>query len=146
MKLEDLKKAMVEAMKAKDKDKKDAISSLVDAAKKIAIDKGLDRENIPEDIVGQVILKEIKTIEEQISTCPSDRTDLLDAFKKRLECVKVYAPKMMSKDEILKLVNEKFADIVATKKKGDIMKALMPELKGKADGKLINEIIEGLIA
>lgn len=146
MKLEDLKKAMVEAMKAKDKDKKDAISSLVDAAKKIAIDKGLDRENIPEDIIGQVILKEIKTIEEQINTCPSDRSDLLDAFKKRLEYVKAYAPKMMSKDEILKLVNEKFADIVATKKKGDIMKALMPELKGKADGKLINEIIEGLIA
>ena len=50
----------------------------------------------------------------------------------------------MSKDEILKLINDKFADVVASKNKGLIMKNIMPELKGKADGKLINEIVEEL--
>ena len=142
--IEQIKKDMMEAMKEKNQEKKNAVASLVDAAKKIVIDKGGDRVNIPDDIVNQVVLKELKTIKEQIDSCPADRTDLLEEFKKRYAYVEAYAPKLMSKDEILKLVNEKFADIVATKNKGQIMKNIMPELKGKADGKLINEIVEEL--
>lgn len=142
--IENLKKDMVTAMKEKNNEKKTAISSLIDAAKKIVIDKGGDRANIPDDIVVQVVLKELKTIKEQIDTCPADRTDLLDEFKKRYAYVEAYAPKLMSKEEILKLINEKFKDIVAGKNKGLIMKNVMPELKGKADGKLINEIVEEL--
>ena len=49
---------------------------------------------------------------------------------------------MLSKDEILKIINEKFKDVIETKNKGQIMKSIMPEFKGKADGKLINEIVE----
>lgn len=142
--IENLKKDMVTAMKEKNNEKKTAISSLIDAAKKIVIDKGGDRVNIPDDIVVQVVLKELKTIKEQIDTCPADRADLLDEFKKRYAYVEAYAPKLMSKEEILKLINEKFKDIVAGKNKGLIMKNVMPELKGKADGKLINEIVEEL--
>lgn len=144
MLIETLKKDMIEAMKAKDQDKKNAISALVDAAKKIVIDKGGDRVNIPDDIVSQVILKELKTIKEQIDSCPQERADLLDEFKRRFAVVEAYAPKLMSKDEILKLINEKFKDIVAGKNKGLIMKNIMPVLKGKADGKTINEIVEEL--
>ena len=134
----------MEAMKEKNQEKKNAIASLVDSAKKIVIDKGGDRVNIPDDIVNQVVLKELKTIKEQIDTCPADRQDLLTEFKNRYAYVEAYAPKLMSKEEILALVNEKFSDIVATKNKGQIMKNIMPELKGKADGKLINEIVEEL--
>ena len=89
-------------------------------------------------------MKEIKTIDEQLASCPADRTDLKETFMKRKSYIEVYAPQMMSKDEVLKIINEKFADVVATKQKGQIMKAIMPEFKGKADGKMINEIIEGL--
>ena len=89
-------------------------------------------------------MKELKTIKEQIDSCPSDRTDLLDEFKKRYDYVKAYAPELMSRDDIIKLINDKFSDVVAGKNKGLIMKAVMPELKGKADGKLINEIVEEL--
>ena len=142
--IETLKKDMMAAMKEKNQEKKNAISSLVDAAKKIVIDKGGDRVNIPDDIVSSVILKELKTIKEQIDTCPSDRTDLLTEFKNRYAYVEAYAPKLMSKDEIMKLIHDKFAEVVASKNKGQIMKNLMPELKGKADGKLINEIVEEL--
>ena len=136
--IETLKKDMMAAMKEKNQEKKNAISSLVDAAKKIVIDKGGDRVNIPDDIVNSVILKELKTIKEQIDTCPSDRTDLLTEFKNRYAYVEAYAPKLMSKEDIMKLINDKFSEIVASKNKGQIMKNLMPELKGKADGKLIN--------
>ncbi len=144
MLIETIREDMKNAMKEKNQEKKNAIASLIDAAKKIVIDKGGDRVNIPDDIVSQVVLKELKTIKEQIDSCPADRTDLLKEFKERYAYVEAYAPKLMSKDEILKLINDKFADIVAGKNKGLINKNIMPELKGKADGKLINEIVEEL--
>ena len=143
MKFEDLRKDMVAAMKEQNKEKKDAISSLIDATKKVAIDKGV-RDNITDELVNQVVMKELKSIKEQIDTCPLDRTDLLTQYKNRFAFLESYAPKLMSKDEILKIINDKFSDIVSTKNKGQIMKNIMPEFKGKADGKLINEIIEEL--
>ena len=143
MKFEDLRKDMVSAMKEQNKEKKDAISSLIDATKKVAIDKGV-RDNITDDLVNQVIMKELKSIKEQIDTCPKEREDLLTQYKNRFSFIEAYAPKLMSKDEILKTINDKFSDIISSKNKGQIMKNIMPEFKGKADGKLINEIIEEL--
>ncbi|MBQ7743888.1 MAG: GatB/YqeY domain-containing protein [Lachnospiraceae bacterium] len=142
--IEKIRADQITAMKEKDQDKKLAISSLIDAAKKVVIDKGGDRVNIPDEIVTQVVLKELKTIKEQIDSCPADRTDLLEEYKKRYAYVEAYAPKLMSKEEVISLINDKFADVVASKNKGLIMKTIMPELKGKADGKLINEIVEEL--
>lgn len=142
--IEKIRADQVAAMKEKNNEKKLAISSLIDSAKKIVIDKGGDRVNIPDEIVTHVVLKELKTIKEQIDSCPADRTDLLAEFKNRYAYVEAYAPKLMSKEEILALINDKFADVVAGKNKGLIMKNIMPELKGKADGKLINEIVEEL--
>ncbi len=142
--IEKIRADQITAMKEKDQDKKLAISSLIDAAKKVVIDKGGDRVNIPDEIVTQVVLKELKTIKEQIDSCPANRTDLLEEYKKRYAYVEAYAPKLMSKEEVISLINDKFADVVASKNKGLIMKTIMPELKGKADGKLINEIVEEL--
>lgn len=142
--IEKIRADQITAMKEKDQDKKLAISSLIDAAKKVVIDKGGDRVNIPDEIVTQVVLKELKTIKEQIDSCPANRTDLLEEYKKRYAYVEAYAPKLMSKEEVISLINDKFADVVASKNKGLIMKTIMPELKGKADGKLISEIVEEL--
>lgn len=69
MKLKDLQDAMIAAMKAKDKARKDSISALVSAVKKAGIDAGC-RDDIPEDMVSQVILKELKSVKEQIDTLP----------------------------------------------------------------------------
>ena len=55
-----------------------------------------------------------------------------------------YAPKLMSAEEVEELLKSKFADVIATKNKGQIMKTVMPELKGKADGKVINEVVAKL--
>lgn len=143
MKFETLQKAMIDAMKARDKERKDSISVLVSAAKKIAIDAGC-REDIPEDMVDQAILKEIKSVKEQIDTCPKERADLLEAYTKRYDVMQEFAPKMLSYEEIKSLIMEKFADLIATKDKGQIMKSVMTELKGKADGKLINQVVADL--
>ena len=143
MTLEVLQKDMIAAMKARDKERKDSISSLVSAVKKVGIDNGC-RDNIPEDIVDSVILKEIKSVKEQIDTCPADRTDLLEQYKARYDVFNEYAPKLLSEDEVRAILTTKFADVIATKNKGQIMKAVMAELKGKADGKVINQVVAGL--
>ena len=143
MTLEKLQKDMIAAMKARDKERKDSISSLVSAVKKVGIDNGC-RDNIPEDIVDSVILKEIKSVKEQIDTCPADRTDLLEQYKARYDVFNEYAPKLLSEDEVRDILTTKFADVIATKNKGQIMKAVMAELKGKADGKVINQVVAGL--
>ena len=134
---------MIAAMKAKEKGRKDAISALVSAVKKAAIDEGC-RDNIPEELVDRVILKELKTAKEQLDTCPAERKDLLEEYRLRHDVIQEYAPALMSEDEVRTYITEKFAEIVATGNKGQIMKAVMAELKGKADGKVINQVVAGL--
>lgn len=143
MQFNTLQKDMMAAMKARDKARKDSISVLVSAAKKLAIDEGC-REDIPEELVDRAILKEIKSVKEQIDTCPAERTELMDQYKSTLAVMEEYAPKMLSEEEITAILNEKFSDVIATKNKGQIMKAVMAELKGKADGKLINKVVGDL--
>lgn len=143
MELEQLRSDMVAAMKARDKERKDAISSLVSAVKKAAIDEGC-REDVPVELVDRVIIKELKTAKEQLEACPAERTDLLAEYQKRYDVISEYAPKMMAPEEVKAYIESHFADVVATKNKGQIMKAVMAELKGKADGKVINETVAEL--
>ncbi len=144
MKLEVLQKEMIAAMKAKDKPRKESISALVSAVKKAGIDGGC-RDDIPEELAGQVILKEIKTVKEQIDACPAERTDLLEEYKARYAVMSEFAPKLLSPDEVRELLSAKFAEVLATKNKGMIMKTVMAELKGKADGKVISEAVAELL-
>lgn len=143
MKFEDLQKAMIAALKAHDSERKEAISLLVAAVKKVAIDAG-QRDDISEEMVDSVLMKELKSVKEQIETCPASRTDLLEKYKFNLSVVEEFAPKMLSKEEVEAILTEKFAEVIATKNKGQIMKAVMAELKGKADGKVISEVVAKL--
>lgn len=143
MQFDTLQKAMIDAMKARDKERKDSIAVLVSAAKKLAIDAGC-RENIPDEMVNDAILKEIKSVKEQLETCPADREELRAEYEARLAVMSEFAPKMLSAEEVKTILTEKFADVIATKNKGQIMKAVMAELKGKADGKVINEVVAKL--
>ena len=143
MQFKTLQQAMIAAMKAREKERKEAISVLVSAAKKLAIDEGC-RDDTPEELVDRAILKEIKSVKEQIDTCPADRTDLKDEYTFTLSVMEEYAPKQLSEDEIRAIIIDKFTDVIATGNKGQIMKAVMGELKGKADGKVINQVVTNL--
>jgi len=140
MQMEQLQKDMIAAMKAHDKVRKDAISSLISAVKKIAIDEGC-RDDIQEELVDRAILKEMKLVKEQVETCPAERVELRAGYQATYDIVKEYAPSMMSEEEITAYMLEKYSDIVATKNKGMVMKNVMADLKGKADGKLINQVV-----
>lgn len=140
MQFEKLQKDMIAAMKDHNKARKDAISSVIQAVKKVAIDEG-HRDDIAEELVDRVILKEIKSVKEQIDSCPDERAELKAEYQFRYDVISEYAPKLLSADEVEALLKDKFADVIATKNKGQIMKAVMAELKGKADGKVINEVV-----
>lgn len=140
MEFKKLQSDMVAAMKARDKARKDTISSLISAVKKLAIDEG-KRDDIPEELVDRAIIKEEKKAQEQVDSCPADREDLKAEYQARLDVIKEYAPKMMSPEKIEEVLKTQFADVIATKNKGQIMKAVMAELKGKANGKDINQIV-----
>ncbi len=143
MELEQLRNDMIVAMKQKDKARKEAISALVAAVKKVGIDEGC-REDIPSEIVDRVMLKELKTVKEQLESCPPDRTDLLEQYQFTYDVVSEYAPQMMTEEEVKAVLEKKFSEVIATKNKGMIMKAVMAELKGKADGKIINQVVAQL--
>lgn len=143
MTLEQLQKDMIAAMKSGEKVRKNVISSLIAAVKKYGIDNGV-RDNITEEITDMVILKELKSAKEQLDTCPAEREDLIAEYTTNYEIIKEYAPAQMGEEEIKALLLEKYADVIATKNKGMIMKTVMAELKGKADGKVINKVVADL--
>ena len=143
MQFKALQQEMIAAMKAKDKVKKDAISSLIAAIKKVAIDEGV-RDDISEELVDRVILKEVKSLKEQVDTCPKERTDLLEEYTLKLQAVEAFAPKLMSEEEIIAFLKANCSELIEQKNKGMIMRTAMGQLKGKADGKLINQIVAKL--
>ena len=141
-KIDEVRADMVKAMKAKDKDTKETLSMLLAALKNKAIDK---REDLTPEEETQVILKEIKQTKETLDMTPADRTEIIEEGNKRLAVLEQYAPKMMDEAEIKEVVASVLAemglDAPTAKDKGKIMKNLMPKVKGKADGKLVNEIV-----
>ncbi len=143
MTFETLHNDMVAAMKARDKARKAVISNLIADVKKAAIDAGT-REDIGEALVDQVILKSKKTAKEQLDSCPDERVDLKAEYQYNYDVICEYAPKMMSEDEIRQFLAGNFAEVLASKNKGQIMKAVMPALKGKADGKAISAVVAEL--
>ena len=141
-KIEEVRSAMVAAMKSGDKEKKESLSLLLSALKNKAIDKRADLTG-EEEI--QVILKEIKQTKETLELTPADRTDIIAECTKRIAVLEEYAPKMMGEDEIRKIITSVLGDLgldaPTAKDKGKIMKELMPKVKGKADGKLVNDLV-----
>lgn len=146
-KIDEVRSAMMAAIKAKDKERKDALSALLTALKNKAIDK---RADLTEEEETQVILKEIKQLKETIEMTPADRTDILTECNSRLAVLEEYAPKMMDEEEIKAVVSEVLAalglDAPTAKEKGKIMKELMPKVKGKADGKLVSEVVASFLS
>ena len=146
-KTDEVRKAMMQAMKDGDKDRKNALSMLLAALKQKQIDK---REDLTPEEEGQVVLKEIKQAQETIDTAPESRQDIIDEAKLKIEVMKEFAPKMMDeseiKDVIAGVLSSLGLDSPTAKDKGLIMKNLMPIVKGKADGGQMNRILGEILS
>lgn len=148
MNLEQLQESMIKAMKNHEKERKDTISSLIGAIKKAAIDRKC-KDNISEELINEVILKEKKTVQEMIDTCPEDRIELKNEYNYRLSVINEFAPTLITDEVTLKkyitnLLSEAQISIEKNNK-GQIMKHIMPIIKGKADMKIVNKVIGELL-
>lgn len=143
--IEEVRAQMMQAMKNRDKDRKDALSALLTALKNKAIDK---REDLTAEEEDAVVLKEIKSVKETLEMTPADRTDIVEECRFRISVFEEFAPKMMSEEEIRAVADKVLSELGIGKPvpqdKGKIMKELMPKVKGRADGKLVNEVVAGL--
>lgn len=151
MTFEKLMKDLTDSMKQQNRVKKAVIADIVTCTKNMAIEKKC-KDNITEEIVDAAILKCKKTCQEQIDTCPANRTDLLNMYKENMKYINEIAPKQMSEDEVKKFINAELVELsqavtepINPKMKGLVMKNIMPKLKGKADGKLINKVVMELL-
>ena len=146
-KIDEIRAEMVKAMKNKDKDRKETLSMLLAALKNKAIDKRADLT--PEEEF-EVVKKEIKQTKETMDLAPADRTDIIDQCKARLAVLSEFAPEEMSEDAIRAVIREVIAGLgienPTGRDKGKIMKELMPNVKGKADGSLVNKLVGELLA
>lgn len=133
---------MMTAMKNKDKDRKDSLSMLLSALKNKAIDK---RENLTEAEEFEVVNKEIKQTKETMETSPADRTDIIGQCKSRIAVYQEFAPAQMSEEEIKAVIGEVLTALgienPTAKDKGKVMKELMPKVKGRADGSMVNRLV-----
>lgn len=145
--IDSIRSEMVAAMKSKDKLRKETLSALLTALKNVAIDK---RADLTPEEEGSVVKKEIKTLKETLDSCPADRTDIIEEMTGRLNILQEFAPEEMNEEQIAAVINETLAEIgmeaPKASDKGKIMKSLMPKVKGKADGKLVNEMVSKLFS
>ena len=146
-KIDTVRAAMMQAMKDKDKARKDALSLLLSALKNKAIDK---RADLTEDEENAVIFLEIKQAQETIDTTPADRVQTIEEAKLRMSVYSEFVPKLMGENEIREVIAAVLAELgiekPTAKDKGKIMKTLMPRVKGKADGSLVNQVLGSFFA
>ena len=146
-KIDTVRSAMMQAMKDKDKARKDALSLLLAALKNKAIDK---RADLTEEEENAVIFREIKQAQETVDTMPADRAQIIEEAKLRISVYSEFVPKLMDEAEIREVITAVLAELAiekpTAKDKGRIMKTLMPRVKGKADGSLVNQVLSSFFA
>ena len=141
-KIEKVRLEMMQALKAHDKERKDALSLLLSALKAKAIDKRADLTEAEEN---EIVLHEIKQIRETMEQTPADRAEVLAECRRQIAIYSEFVPQQMNGEEIEAAIRQVLDELKlpqpAPRDKGKIMKALMPRLKGRADGRLVNELV-----
>ena len=144
MTLEKLQSEMVQALKDGNKLRKQVLSELVGAVKKAAIDKKC-RDDIPETLVDETLLKYKKVVQEQIDTCPADRPQMLENYKDQMKIVAEFAPVLMTSPvqieiAVRRLILDNNIEPIKSNR-GAIMKVVAANLKGKADMGIVSKVV-----
>ena len=140
--LQDLTSDMVSAMKNRDKETLGVVRMLKAAVQNGKIEQGHDLT--PDEEVA-VMAREYKQRKESLDEFKqAGRQDLVDKTEAELKIVEKYMPKQLSADDVKKLVDETIEQVGASSMKdfGKVMGAVMPKVKGKADGKLVNQTVK----
>lgn len=146
MNLEILQKDKIKAMKEGASLKKEVLTDMIDSIQKASITpKG--RVEITEELINEALIKYQKMTQEMIDTCPESRVQTLAIYNARMDIVKEYAPQLVVDEaEITNMITSMCEGIEMTKKnRGQIMKTIMPQLKGKVDMSVANRVIGGML-
>lgn len=138
---------LIAAMKAKDADKLTVLRMVKTALTNYRIEK--KRETLEESEILDILQKQTKQRKESLESFEkAGRQDLAEKERKELTILQAYMPKQLSDDEIKAFAQKAIAESGAAVKAdiGKVMKVLMPHVKGKADGKKVNEILGSLLA
>ena len=142
-----IREEMNKALKDGNKPRKDTLSMLVSALDLAAKEK---RSELTENEEFAVLQKEVKQTRETLDMTPSDRIELIEKCKARIAVVEEFLPTQMGEVEIKEVIQSVMTDLgldsVSKADKGKIMKVLMPKVKGKADGKLVNSVLESMFS
>lgn len=133
------------SMRNKDTIKKNTITMVRAAIKQIEVDERID---VSEEAVLDIISKQLK--EKRMAIIEFEkgqRQDLVDLTKAEIEILLTYLPEQLTEEELEKIVIETISQINATSMKdiGIIMKTVMPKIKGRADGNMVNNIIKKIL-
>jgi uncharacterized protein YqeY len=134
-----------EAMKAKDTVRKSTITMLRSQIKQYEVD---NRADINEDQIIDIIAKQVKQKNAAIEEFEkAERIDLVDEAKTEISVLMAYLPKQMTEEEIRAVVAQTISDVGAASQKdmGKVMGALAPKTKGKADNKLVSQVVRELL-
>jgi uncharacterized protein len=140
--LERLNQDMKQAMKNKEKDKLSVIRMIKASLQNEAIKLG---EELSEDAELTVLSREVKQRKDSLHEFEkAGREDLVEKIRTELQYVEEYMPQQLSEEEISKIVEEAISEVGATSKAemGKVMAAIMPKVKGKADGSLVNKLVQ----
>jgi len=138
-----LQEELKQSMLLKDAFKTSVLRMLISAIGYLEIQKGLGYQASEEDIMS-AIEKQVKQRKDSIEQYEkAGRNDLVDKEKKELELLEKYLPEQMGEEEIRNLIKEAISQTGATTlaDRGNVMGALMPKTKGKADGSLVSKIV-----
>ena len=148
MTLEKLQSEMIAAMKSGDKFRKGVIADMIGNTKTAAINKNC-RNDITEALVDEVLLKCKKTAQEMIDTCPADRVETLEEYKKQLEIINEFAPQLITDEFKIRTIialytSDEGIDLVKANR-GKIMKLASTNLKGKADMSVVSKVVGDML-
>jgi len=140
--VEQLNKDMIDAMKAKDKDRLTVIRMVKAALKQEQID---HKKEINDDLLIDVVNKQIKMRKDSITEFEKGgRKDLVDKTQAEIDILMKYLPEQLSHDEVVKIIDEVFAEVKpsSVKDMSKVMKEATAKLKGKADMKEVSTIVK----
>ena len=144
MTIEALQKEMISALKAGNKFRKETISTLIAQIKKAAIDKGC-RDNIPESLVEEELLKAKKAQEDSINLCPNARRDLYDEYVAQMRIIKEFAPSLIEDEDEIRNIILDCGFEVSKQNQGMIMKTIKASYAGKVDMKKVSQVFKEML-
>ena len=145
MTIEILQKEMISALKAGNKFRKETISILIAQIKKAAIDKGC-RDNIPESLVDEELLKAKKAQEDSINLCPNARRDLYDEYVAQMRIIKEFAPSLIEDEGEIRNIILDCGFEVSKQNQGMIMKTIKASYAGKVDMKKVSQVFKEMVS